>query len=690
MTADAIGFLLLLNGLAGLNAGLLLSFFPPLVSPERGCLFLWGDRILRGSLLTVIIIIASEIGLGLIGAIGLGTLLGLHGGLLLVLLFLRRRRPGATLTARDRVRLDHDATASEACALPAGRAWDELLALGAAGIIGAWLILALWNGLRLTPSAYDALTYHLFFPARWLQSGFLELIATPFGDNAPTYAPANGELWFLWLMLPGHNDVFARVGQFPWAILTGLGLFLMLRLLGVSEKRALWAPIVLFLAQSYLCQSIAAYVDIFFSFGLVAALYFLLRYAIDGPSRWLFWSGLATGLAIGAKYAALVYLPGLFLLLTIALAWRWRQDRPENGPNGAIWGGLARLLGLYLLGLCLPSLYWYGRNFFLTGSPIYPGSLTMLGRTIFAGAYTPDVMVNSPFHVTGLANYCGVITATFGAMLRLILGPIYLISLLDILWRRQFWPAGFWLFLPIPLSLLYWYGIPYNSEYRFLFPVLALVSLAPAWLLQTLAKPGHYPRLRRGAGFGLALLLLGLVLFLTGRFWQFRLDAGPSLRLPPPNFPGQFIPAWQVIAHLSRKTPLKIAYSGNNIPYHLLGSDLTNHVNYIQINAHPTWQFHDFDRWLRQKANYQPPTTPKPDYYRRDPEYSAWLANLQTAEINVLFISTLSPDEAEYLWHDPEGFPIEETWAEQHPGEFRRLFGNRVVRIYRLTMTPHG
>ncbi len=76
------------------------------------------------------------------------------------------------------------------------------------------------TGLHQSPlTLYDSLSYHLFFPARWLQEHRLSIVPTPFSDEAQAYAPANGELFFLWLMLPFHGDLLARIGQLPFYLL---------------------------------------------------------------------------------------------------------------------------------------------------------------------------------------------------------------------------------------------------------------------------------------------------------------------------------------------------------------------------------------------------------------------------------------------------------------------------------------
>ena len=84
----------------------------------------------------------------------------------------------------------------------------------------------------------DGPIYHLFFAARWWKAGRLTLVAAPFGENAATYFPANGDLWFTWLIASWGGDRLARVGQAPFLVLAGLAAFgCVARLLGASRTR---------------------------------------------------------------------------------------------------------------------------------------------------------------------------------------------------------------------------------------------------------------------------------------------------------------------------------------------------------------------------------------------------------------------------------------------------------------------
>jgi hypothetical protein len=64
----------------------------------------------------------------------------------------------------------------------------------------------------------------------------------------------------------------------------------------------------------------------------------------------------------------------------------------------------------------------------------------------------------------------------------------------------------------------------------------------------------------------------------------------------------------------------------------------------------------------------------------------AWLANLWTAGVNHLFVSTLSAYEIDYVWHNAGGFPIEDDWAREDAPAFRLVYENPQVRIYAVDL----
>ena len=87
----------------------------------------------------------------------------------------------------------------------------------------------------------DGPIYHLYFAARWWKAGRLFLIATPFGENAATYFPADGDLWFTWLMVGWGGDRLAKVGQVPFLLVAAMAAYAIARRLGAGRSSALVA-----------------------------------------------------------------------------------------------------------------------------------------------------------------------------------------------------------------------------------------------------------------------------------------------------------------------------------------------------------------------------------------------------------------------------------------------------------------
>ena len=83
----------------------------------------------------------------------------------------------------------------------------------------------------------DGPIYHLYFAVRWWKAGRLFLVASPFGESAATYFPANGDLWFTWLMVSWGGDRLAQVGQAPFLLAAALASYGLARTWGQAATR---------------------------------------------------------------------------------------------------------------------------------------------------------------------------------------------------------------------------------------------------------------------------------------------------------------------------------------------------------------------------------------------------------------------------------------------------------------------
>jgi Dolichyl-phosphate-mannose-protein mannosyltransferase len=598
-------------------------------------------------------------------------------------------------------------------------------------------------GLVQSPlTLYDSVSYHLVFPARWLQEHGLSIVQTPFSDPAQAYQPANGELFFLWLMTPFHGDLLARVGQLPFLALGGVALYAIARQCGARAEHAAYAPLFFFVTRPVVEQAVGADVDLICAATFLTSIYLgIVAVQTDARRDWALW-GVSLGLYLGSKYLALVY---VIVLLVLPLIRGVRRQ--------ALWA----LPGAALLGLP-----WYVRNWVAAGSPIYPASLQVLGLTIARGAFAREAMNNSVFHVTDVRLLPAILAHAFGAATFLCWLPLAALASVSILARRQWWPAGYVLLVPIAMAVLCWFGIPDNADSRFLLPAVA-VSMVPltflfgsdgrrngvlhalyltgvVWLLvgtqrqMTMSLPWFmgdwlaldgivsraslplfgvgmvaasivYAVSRRGpqgvpllaAAFGAGCMTLAI-----GAQRSYASDRSSLLALSPTYIRVGMLAGWDwVHHHLEHAT---IANTGNNVPYPLFDEHLSNRVCYVNIDRHGDWRFHDYAR-VRGRAGaatihdlaqpsgqLMPLAGPageseasRPRFERQEGHPDGWLRNLREAGVTHLFVSVLSAYEIGYVRHNPEGFPTEDDWARGDPGTFTLLYENGQVRVYSVT-----
>jgi Dolichyl-phosphate-mannose-protein mannosyltransferase len=622
--------------------------------------------------------------------------------------------------------LTRSAAAESAAAEPAAAV--VRFPLPAIAAIVAMIVLVAAVGLTHPPQAYDSLNYHLYFPARWIQDGRLAVIPTPFGDEAPAYAPVNGELFFLWLMIPFHGDLAARIGQVPFYLLAGVALYALARRLGARPEHAIYPPAFFLLAKPIVDQAAGANVDLVSAAMFLVSLALVIRATDSREIRDWLMVGVALGLYGGTKFVSLVFAPAFLLVLL------WKRVQDGRWPG---WRVLWSLPGL--LAFALP---WYVRNWIVAGSPLYPASLTLEGIAIARGAFTRQVMLHSPFHVSTRPGWPLVISVihAFDLALLLVALPFLVVGTVALARRWRTWPVAVLLAVPVLLVPLYWFGVPENVEPRFLTPVVGLALLPMAFVFgrrsgwnavvhalyaaglvgvalgwrATVPAPGSTPWLMKDwltleGPLNPDFAWLALVLAILGAAWYFlsgtrrtglRLlayiavavavvgigferrcePAGCAVLETSPNFVRPTTQdgwAWMA-AHTTDAT---VAYAGTNVPYPLFGDRLSNRVYYVNIDYHADWRFDDYDRAQRRRPDYRMPDFTRPRFERQHGSAAAWMQNLRNRGVTYLFVGALSTFE-DALWQDAEGFPVEDTWAASAPAVFELVFANRDVRIY--------
>ena len=186
--------------------------------------------------------------------------------------------------------------------------------------------------------------------------------------------------------------------------------------------------------------STTAYIDLSLTFYTTLALLALLKWREDSYStRWLLYSAVATGLALGAKYSALVV---LFIMCTSVVFIYSRGTREQ--------GGAVKAALLYLAVALLIFSPWMIRNIVLTGNPLYP-----LAQGLFHGASGGG-------------------------------GALHITSLSPLLMRKLLYGEDLWYILLIPLRI-FWEGQDGSHRYfdgllnplYLIFIPLAFVGVKP-------------------------------------------------------------------------------------------------------------------------------------------------------------------------------------------------------------------
>ncbi|HOX27639.1 MAG TPA: hypothetical protein PLQ76_00645, partial [bacterium] len=261
----------------------------------------------------------------------------------------------------------------------------------------------------MPPAPTDAFLDHLVFPAEWLHAHSITLVPTLSPDQATTYYPANGELMYLWLMLPLHDDLLAGLLEPLCLLVSAAAAFGIARELGVGRRIAASAAATACIVPVVISQTHQFGIDLFFTASFLCSARFILM--LNGEKRErlsaVIGAGLAIGLAMGAKYLGVIF---AVLLLPAILSSR------------TSYFAKATNLFLFTLASAATGSYWYVRNLIVTGSPFYPLGVNLLGLPVFKGAYTRSAMLNSYLHtpVGDIASLGSIVTSNIFSVFLII------------------------------------------------------------------------------------------------------------------------------------------------------------------------------------------------------------------------------------------------------------------------------
>jgi len=239
------------------------------------------------------------------------------------------------------------------------------------------LIAKFFNAALQIPLEYDSVAYHLPFISEWLQTGSLIKPYYSAFAGPISYYPSNYELFDLWTFLPFRNDFFANLLNFPLFGLLGMMTWKILRNLKIDKLTATFATAIPFYMPVFLTQAGMPLVDLFFTISFAFAFYYLQEIYINKDlnlSDFLFF-GLSLGLFIGTKYLGLVYASVLIFAVFICTLFKVWNKKAE----------IFEYAGVAIFGLFLTGSFFYLRNWFDSGNPLFPVNLSLFGFEIFEG-----------------------------------------------------------------------------------------------------------------------------------------------------------------------------------------------------------------------------------------------------------------------------------------------------------------
>jgi len=237
------------------------------------------------------------------------------------------------------------------------------------------------------PITRDALIHHLAIPKIWLNQKSLQ----PIYSSDFSFYPMNIQLLYaicLWLNI----DILSKFIHMFFGLGTGFLIYIFIK----DQLNKIWAilgalmfislPIVLWLSTS-------AYIDLGMTFFTTSSILFFIKFQWNNTKqiKYLIYSAIFMGLALGSKYNALI----VFFYLNVAVIYL----SEKNGNKFSIsccYGFVFFIIALFIVSP------WYIKNYIYTGNPFYPlfNSLFKYFNDIpihplFCKDYTPELNINA-------------------------------------------------------------------------------------------------------------------------------------------------------------------------------------------------------------------------------------------------------------------------------------------------------
>lgn len=229
--------------------------------------------------------------------------------------------------------------------------WSSIFFL----FLGMVSLTALLFGMMTPETANDSLCYHLYLPKLFLREN--GIVVTPLFIN--TIHPFFMEILYTFA-LSIQGDVLAKFFHFLTGVLAAVLIFSYVRRFAKANY-ALYGALLFLTTPGIINQMGMTYVDVALALFSLLALISMLRWIETQRAGWLALSGIFCGTCLSVKYLGAI---PVFSVGLIFLSQKIKQKSPTS----------LFLRDFFILASCILAFsgYWYIRNYFQFGNPVYP------------------------------------------------------------------------------------------------------------------------------------------------------------------------------------------------------------------------------------------------------------------------------------------------------------------------------
>jgi len=342
----------------------------------------------------------------------------------------------------------------------------------------------------------DSIAYHLPFVQYFISKGsILDVIFAAYRGPIGYY-PSSGELYTAWYILPAGGDFLANIQNIILFIIGGICSFDLAKKLGISKQTAIFVPAVFLQIPIILIQIGAPYNDLFFTIAFAYIIYFIIEYINSKNLLYILPISFAFGLFVGTKFLGVTYGIFPFIILLITLIINFKRQKILK---------LLKYTGFGIVCFILTGGFWYIRNLYLTGNPIFPSELKFFGKTFLQGYGTmTETIFNMSISATfktleEYKNFFSLFLLRSGYQVYLLIAS-YVISI------------GLVLFLLIKKSFYCYKKLKQKINTRdIIIPVLFIISL-PVYFYLYISAPYTQYALDANIRYAIVFLFIGVLL----------------------------------------------------------------------------------------------------------------------------------------------------------------------------------